>query len=1034
MLTRIEAGEGRPIAALMAINALSGIANCLVMSVAFGLFFQRFEAEQLALVYVANAGIIVAASALFLRLTWRLPIGTALTGLSGCLAAIAWIVALALQAGAPDALVFCLPILFQAMFVLGNLVIWSLAGRLFDVRQGRRLFGLVNTGYWIGAVGIGLLVKPMTALLGMAGAVLPAALAATGAALGMALATRRYRDRLGEAAATRQTKAPPATAALRDGHALLVFAVTACVWLAFYVIDNIFYERAHAIYPDPADLSGFIGLYMAANGAVTIALTAIGSGPIIQALGVPRALLATPLLLTLLCAVMAVSGLSAGEGLLLFVLGALTRLADVAALGAVNQPAMNLTYQPLPAGLRTSVQTIAEGIVQPLAIGLSGLLLLWLRQGLGAQSTMLALVACAVLGAWALCADGLGRSYRRRFAALLKARAYDTSGDQKLPIDRAAIAALQDAARTGSAPAALYAVEVLLQQAPLALLGLLPDLARHPAAELRLAILPHLAQADPELLRLLATADPAPKVRQAALTQLAESAGRADPMVAAALDGPEAVAALRGIAHRAGAEDARYVADRVTAWLASPDTASRCAALELVGVAQLAGFDSALRAALADAEAAVRNAAIESCASWQLPGFWPDVAARLDEPRDRRAAMRALASAGAAAVPALAAASRDPAIGPAARRAACNLLGRAGNTEAVQVLWTLLEARDDALRLAALQGLTRIGPRLNDAAEDRRAAALAREVEEAGAIARARAAAADETPLAKALDSALGAARRRILLLLGLGGDPAAMARAMKLLEGGGDAEHRGRAVALELVEMWAPPALRARILDVWTGADMVPADQAAGIAAALLRDPPAWADGWILACALEEATAPPEQLTLWASSPDPALRDAARRALLRAGNTSIDQRELAMVSVVERVLLLKSSNFFAGVPEALLSGIAASLEERRVLAGDIIVAEGSVEQAMYVVARGRVEVRHGAAVVAVLEAGEVFGELALLDPAPRSADVAAAEDSLLLRLDGAAFQDLLADHGDMAAAIIRELVQRLRATSARLH
>lgn len=139
------------------------------------------------------------------------------------------------------------------------------------------------------------------------------------------------------------------------------------------------------------------------------------------------------------------------------------------------------------------------------------------------------------------------------------------------------------------------------------------------------------------------------------------------------------------------------------------------------------------------------------------------------------------------------------------------------------------------------------------------------------------------------------------------------------------------------------------------------------------------------------------------------------------------------MVSVVERVLLLKSSNFFSGVPESLLAGIAGSLTEVPVAAGATIVAEGAIEQAMYVIARGGVEVRHGGAGFARLGEGEVFGELALLDPAPRSATVVALEDSLLLKLDGPVFQDLLADHGEMALAIIRELVQRLRATSARM-
>lgn len=139
------------------------------------------------------------------------------------------------------------------------------------------------------------------------------------------------------------------------------------------------------------------------------------------------------------------------------------------------------------------------------------------------------------------------------------------------------------------------------------------------------------------------------------------------------------------------------------------------------------------------------------------------------------------------------------------------------------------------------------------------------------------------------------------------------------------------------------------------------------------------------------------------------------------------------MVSVVERVLLLKSSNFFAGVPESLLAGIAASLEEVPVSAGATIVSEGAIDQSMYVIARGRMEARHNDATLSTMDAGEVFGELALLDPAPRSATVAALEDGLLLKLAGPVFQDLLADHGEMALAIIRELVQRLRATTARI-
>lgn len=1045
MLTRIEAGEGRAILALMAVNAASGIANCLVLSAAFALFFQRFAAEQLAIVYIANAAVIVAASALFLRLARRLTIGAALSGLSAALALLAWVAAILLRDNAADWLVFVLPILFQLMFVLGNLVIWNLAGRMFDVRQGRRLFGLVNTGYWIGAVGIGLAVKPLTPLMGLAGLLWPAALAASMAAIGVALVTRRYRARIADAKPSAGGARSPLAVALKDGHALLVFAVTACVWFAFYVIDNIFYERAHAIYADPADLAGFIGLYMAANGIVTIATTAIGSGPLIQALGVPRALLATPILLALLCLVMAATGISAGEGLLMFVLAAATRLIDVAAMGAVNQPAMNLTYQPLPASLRTGVQTLADGIVQPLAIGASGLLLLWLRQGLGAHSTTLALVALAVLALWGLSAAGLGASYRRRFAALLKARAYDAGAETRLPIDRDAIAVLRDAACGGDPAAALYAVETLMQQAPLALLALLPDLARHPDDQVRQAVLPHLAAAEPELLREIARADPALRIRADALLRLAESHGRGEPVVAAALQSRDWTlrrAALLGIAARPGAEDSAFVAGQVTALLAAADPASRCAALALIGTAELAGFDDALMRALRDPDPAIREAALAACGDLQLLAMWPAVAAQLEEPRSRRAAIRALAKGGADAVPAVAAFATDGARSVIARHAACALLGRIAGAESQSALIALLDDSNPALRQAALEALARSANEMDAEFEAERQNLLARELDDAGEIAALAVAWAGMEPVASAMVASHADARRRVLLLIGLGRDMAAMQRAIAALvrPEAGAMPTAGRAAALELVEMWSSPRLRQRILAQFGPVAPRRADQAGeDVLQTLLRRRPRWAGPWIMACAIASLQArgldegSRAAIESMAESPDRALRDAALRALARARDETGSTTEVGMVSVVERVLLLKSSHFFSGVPESLLAGIAASLEEMPVAAGAVIVAEGAVEQAMYVIARGRVEVRHGASGLASLEAGEVFGELALLDPAPRSATVAAAEDALLLRLDGPVFQDLLADHGEMALAIIRELVQRLRATTARV-
>jgi CRP-like cAMP-binding protein len=68
---------------------------------------------------------------------------------------------------------------------------------------------------------------------------------------------------------------------------------------------------------------------------------------------------------------------------------------------------------------------------------------------------------------------------------------------------------------------------------------------------------------------------------------------------------------------------------------------------------------------------------------------------------------------------------------------------------------------------------------------------------------------------------------------------------------------------------------------------------------------------------------------------------------------------------------------------------------------------------------------------VAQLKEGEVLGELALLDPAPRSATVRSLGDSTLLRIDREVFLDLLRANHEIAEGVTRMLARRLRAMMA---
>ncbi|MEP7132116.1 MAG: cyclic nucleotide-binding domain-containing protein [Acidobacteriota bacterium] len=103
--------------------------------------------------------------------------------------------------------------------------------------------------------------------------------------------------------------------------------------------------------------------------------------------------------------------------------------------------------------------------------------------------------------------------------------------------------------------------------------------------------------------------------------------------------------------------------------------------------------------------------------------------------------------------------------------------------------------------------------------------------------------------------------------------------------------------------------------------------------------------------------------------------------------------------------------------------------------AGETILREGDTGREMYIVEQGRVEVVHGAPgserQLGVLEAGDFFGEMAILDDQPRGATVRALTACRLLRIDEATFDRMLREYPEIAVRMLRKLSARLRQASA---
>lgn len=127
---------------------------------------------------------------------------------------------------------------------------------------------------------------------------------------------------------------------------------------------------------------------------------------------------------------------------------------------------------------------------------------------------------------------------------------------------------------------------------------------------------------------------------------------------------------------------------------------------------------------------------------------------------------------------------------------------------------------------------------------------------------------------------------------------------------------------------------------------------------------------------------------------------------------------------------LLRSLPYFGELPDELLSAVAASCIELAVVPGTVIIEEGSQSNEMYAVIDGEFTVtkRSGDKDVplARLGKGDVFGEIALLDRAPRSAAVTASAASHLIRIPADAFEKLLSN-AQVVRQMLRTVTSRLR-------
>ena len=132
---------------------------------------------------------------------------------------------------------------------------------------------------------------------------------------------------------------------------------------------------------------------------------------------------------------------------------------------------------------------------------------------------------------------------------------------------------------------------------------------------------------------------------------------------------------------------------------------------------------------------------------------------------------------------------------------------------------------------------------------------------------------------------------------------------------------------------------------------------------------------------------------------------------------------------------VLRQAPLFGALDDEAAMALRSSMTEARLRRGEVLFHEGDSGDKLYLVTDGKVKLGRTSSdgrenLLAILGPGQMFGELSLFDPGPRTATASAITESTLASLDHDDLRPLLLAQPTVAVQLLRALAQRLRRTN----
>ncbi len=597
--------------------------------------------------------------------------------------------------------------------VMGALVLvqfWTLANELFNAREAKRLYGLIGAGGTFANIFIGLLGAKVSLHFGTDALLLMCAVLLVGTAAAGSAAGRLGRQRIFARAATGKavTGKRPLGGAARvwgDNHLRAVALLSAVTFFTTTLIDFQFkVVAADQVKGD--ELAAYFSYFSVIVGVLALGLQLFGTSRLLDRAGVIGALAVLP------------ASLAFGNvALVLFPAlwaASMAKGADTLFRYSVNDATTQILYLPVSAQTRVSAKAFIDGVIKPMAIGLSGLALAAYRHFGSGDPYRLAWGSLVLCGAWLALVVSTRSRYIRSLQENLKQRRLDLESARHHVNDGSTHGVLERALGSDDEREVLNALSLLPELERVALDERVEPLLEHRSAVVRVKALEYYGHR--QAMRFANSVfrrfeDPEPTVRAAAVEAFSaigkDKAVRsvrgflndADPHIRSA--------AVTGMIRYGGLDGVLVAAEALKQLISHRDPSMRQRAAHVLGAIGVKNFYQPVLQLMSDPDARVRREAIAAAGALRSPEFVIPLIYRTANLDTLREATEALTLYGAAIIPTLAKVLANHLEAPAIRRAVARVLGRLASPEAVEVIVTHLDEPDEELRGKLYRALAR---------------------------------------------------------------------------------------------------------------------------------------------------------------------------------------------------------------------------------------------------------------------------------------------------------------------------------------